>query len=187
MIALKQTAQRFMTSVTLIMVSACTTTQIAPPPVIDLEVSRPSIPAVSIPVPSAAVISELPNQDRVNLDAVPRSPSTLVTGKQNPAVIALLGTADAAQQEGDFESAQTALQRAQRIAPQDPDVYYRLAVTHRSLEDYRLAEQVALKGVSIVQGQSNQLRRFWLLIADIRMQSGDISAAEKADAMANRY
>ena len=60
-------------------------------------------------------------------------------------------------------------------------------VTHCNLEDYRLAEQVALKGISIVQGQTKELRRFWLLIADIRMQSGDIVAAEKAEHMASRY
>jgi hypothetical protein len=31
------------------------------------------------------------------------------------------------------------------------------------------------------------LRKFWLLIADIRMQSGDIVAAEKAEHTASRY
>ncbi|MFT7234528.1 MAG: hypothetical protein ACI9QV_000090 [Methylophagaceae bacterium] len=62
-----------------------------------------------------------------------------------------------------------------------------MAVTHRNLEDYRLAEQVALKGVSIVQGQPTELRKFWLLITDIRMQSGDIVATEKAEHIAGQY
>jgi tetratricopeptide (TPR) repeat protein len=144
-------------------------------------------PAVAIPVPDAPAISALPEPAEINKPIVPVSPTVIETRRQSDAVIALLNSAEAAQQQGDFKSAQTTLQRAQRIAPRDPNVYYKLAVTHRNLEDYRLAEQVALKGVSIVQGQRAQLRKFWLLIADIRMQSGDITAAEKAEKIAERY
>ena len=188
MINYKQASRRLIGSFTLVIVSACSTTPVMPPPpIVEIEIPRTPAPAVSIPAPDSTVISELPNQADINPTLVPVSPSTIASGQQSPAVIALLNSADTAQQQGNFKSAQTTLQRAQRIAPRDPEVYYKLAVTHRNLEDYRLAEQVALKGVSIVQGQTRQLRKFWLLIADIRMQSGDIVAAEKAEYRASRY
>lgn len=118
---------------------------------------------------------------------VPVSPTTIEQKKQSPAVIALLESAQQANRNGDTRSAQTSLQRAQRIAPQDPDVYYALANIHRDLQDYGLAEQVALKGVSIMQGQALQLKRFWFLIADIREEAGNTSGAKKARQTAALY
>lgn len=107
--------------------------------------------------------------------------------KQNSAVIALLENADQSRAAGDYRSAQGSLQRAQRIAPRDPQVYYSLSQTHLELEDYDLAEQVALKGVSLVQGNRDQLRNFWNLIAKIRLRAGDAEGARQAEIKANNY
>lgn len=107
--------------------------------------------------------------------------------QQSSAVIALLDNADQSRAAGDYRSAQGSLQRAQRIAPRDPQVYYSLSQTHLELEDYDLAEQVALKGVSLVQGNSDQLRNFWNLIAKIRLRAGDADGARQAEIKANRY
>lgn len=109
------------------------------------------------------------------------------TVTSSPSVIALLGNAEQQQQTGDYPSAINTLQRAQRIAPQDPTVYYQLAQTHRALETYTLAEHVALKGVSVAAGQAVILKKLWQLIADIRMQSGDSAGANKAKAQATKY
>lgn len=147
--------------------------------------------AIVLPLPedtisqSQAVIE--PIKTTPNTVIVPVSPSTIATSQQSPAVIALLDEASRYSQQGDLRSAQTRLQRAQRIAPHDPEIYYALAKTHVELQDYRLAEQVALKGVSIVQGQSNQLHRFWTLIAQIRTAAGNSSGAKQAQQTANRY
>ena len=97
------------------------------------------------------------------------------------AVTSLLNTAQQAELAQDYLSAQQALQRAQRIAPGDPAIYYRLANTHRSQQQYHLAEQIALKGISLVQGRVTQARRFWLLIAQIRLEQHDIIGAEQAE------
>lgn len=105
----------------------------------------------------------------------------------NPAVLALLSDAEKYQQQGNMPAAQSRLQRAQRIAPRDPKVYYQLAQTHSELEDFRLAEQVALKGVSYAQGDNAQLKRFWLLLADIRTKAGDKAGAKAAREQAARY
>lgn len=176
-------ARRLIGIASLLFISACAST---PPLSVPPPIKTPP-PAVAIPIPDSGGISELPEPVEINKPIVPVSPTVIETHRQSDAVIALLDSAETAQQQGDFKSAQTTLQRAQRIAPRDPAVYYNLAITHRNLEDYRLAEQVALKGVSIVQGQRDQLRKFWLLIADIRLQAGDIVAAEKAEHTASRY
>ena len=107
--------------------------------------------------------------------------------QQNSAVIALLDNADQSRAAGDFRSAQNSLQRAQRIAPRDPEVYFSLSQTHLELEDYDLAEQVALKGVSLVQGNNNQRKKFWNLIAKIRLRAGDANGARQAEAKASSY
>jgi cytochrome c-type biogenesis protein CcmH/NrfG len=120
-------------------------------------------------------------------ESVPVAPETTQAIPQNPAVIALLDQANSQSQQGDLQGAQTSLQRAQRIAPRDPQVYFSLAQTHLELADYSLAEQVALKGVSLVQGRPAELKRFWLLIAKIRYQAGDTAAAEQAQRTAEKY
>jgi tetratricopeptide (TPR) repeat protein len=124
-----------------------------------------------------------------NAEGIPVSPSTNSSrpAQQNTAVAGLLSEATNYSEQGDLRSAQTSLQRAQRIAPRDPEVYYALANTHLTLQDYGLAEQVALKGVSLVQGQAGQLNRFWSLIATIRTAAGNTSGAQQARDTANRY
>jgi tetratricopeptide (TPR) repeat protein len=116
-----------------------------------------------------------------------RTPSVETGQPRNPAVIALLADAEQSRLQGDYRAAQNSLQRAQRIAPTDAQVYYDLARTHLSLEDFDLAEQVALKGVSLVQGNAVQLRRFWKLIARIRLQAGDAEGARQAENKADGY
>lgn len=181
---------RGLTLLAFLLISACSMQPVTPPPIVDIEVPQASDPVISTPIPPRSVLKEMPDADIVepmSKPIVPVSPSTINTAQRSDAVIALLRSADESQQQGDLPAAQQTLQRAQRIAPQDPAIYYRLATTHRDLQDYRLAEQVALKGVSIVQGQSTELRKFWLLIANIRLQAGDINGAEQAEMTANQY
>jgi tetratricopeptide (TPR) repeat protein len=147
--------------------------------------------AIAIPLPEEAVNqsqqSTAPLTTEPNAISVPISPSVIEPAQQNTAVIALLNEANNYFKQGDLRSAQTSLQRAQRIAPRDPQVYYTLANTHLTLQDYGLAEQVALKGVSIVQGQPDQLNQFWNLIAFIRDAAGNTSGAKQARETASRY
>ena len=153
-------------------------------------VFKPSSPnglATPADIAKAKLIAGLAEQAQINKPIVPVSPATIEVDLQNDAVTILLDSAKAALLQGDLKSAQTILQRVQRIAPRDPNIYYKLASTHLDMKDYKLAENVALKGVSLAQGQDFQLRKFWLMIADIRMQSGDIIAAEKAEHTASRY
>lgn len=139
----------------------------------------------SYPEPAAdsAVVSPLPDDDISN--AASPSPAadptpTPVQTQQSPAVLALLDDAAQARASGDYRAAQGSLQRAQRIAPRDPAVYYSLAETHMEQEDYNLAEQVALKGVSVAQGNPYQSQRLWQLLAKIRLRAGDAAGSRAA-------
>tara|TARA_R110002049_G_scaffold146932_8_gene309561 strand:- start:166 stop:768 length:603 start_codon:yes stop_codon:yes gene_type:complete len=166
----------------------------SPPP--RVEQAKPVVNdgAVTIPLPDETTVrpsqqatTAEPLMSEPNALSVPVSPSAIQPAEQNTAVIALLNEANNYSKQGDLRSAQTSLQRAQRIAPRDPEVYYTLANTHLTLQDYALAEQVALKGVSIVQGQPDQLNQFWNLIAFIRTAAGDTSGAKQARDTASRY
>lgn len=159
----------------ILLISACTLTPIQPPPV----ESR------SVPVPRM----ETPAQpaEPVTTPVQPPIISEPQAAPSSPAVLALLEDARQFQQQGDYQAAQSRIQRAQRIAPRDPNIYYDLSQTHLQLKDYRLAEQVALKGVSYTQRDKSQLKRFWLLLAEIRSASGDRAGAKAAREKAESY
>jgi predicted Zn-dependent protease len=137
--------------------------------------------------PSPVFRSQKDEASVMESTAVPVAPKVVMQLQQNPAALALLETARKQTNDGQLRSAQSSLQRAQRISPKDPEVYYSLADTHRHLGEFLQAEQVALKGVAIAQGQNTKLRRLWQLIASIRTDAGDIEGANKAAAISRRY
>ena len=176
----------FMTGLMLSMLAACSTTPYQPsqPPVDDRS-SEPTLPQPP-ETPAYPPVEGAPAEQPRSAQPAP-SPQVQTPIKQSPAVVALLDKAEQARVSGDLRSAQNNLQRAQRIAPRDPKVYYSLAQTHMSLEDYDLAEQVALKGVSLSSGNNVLLKRFWQLLTEIRLRAGDVSGAEVAKLRAQKY
>ncbi|WP_151671822.1 tetratricopeptide repeat protein [Nitrincola schmidtii] len=121
-----------------------------------------------------------------------QSPSTQPSASQpgsvdNAAVVALLDTARQETSQGDLRAAQTRLERAQRIAPREPEVYFQLADVKRQLGQFMDAEQVALRGVDVASGQSAQLRRLWALVSQIRTEVGDLAGANDAREEASRH
>lgn len=148
----------------------------APEPRPQAEPTQPSEPAVVTPLPDSDPMPE----------PAP-SPAPQPQPQQSPAVLALLSDAEQSRAAGDYRGAQGSLQRAQRIAPRDPEVYYSLALTHMELEDYNLAEQVALKGISVAGNNRLQLQRLWKLIAKIRLRAGDPAGARQAEDKAAQY
>ncbi|WP_156899741.1 tetratricopeptide repeat protein [Marinobacterium litorale] len=106
---------------------------------------------------------------------------------QNAAVVALLDGAQVDTRSGDLRAAQNRLERALRIAPRDPQVYYQLADVQRRMGQFLQAEQVALKGVDVATGQAAALRRLWSLLALIRSDAGNPEGAKAAQREASRY
>ncbi|MED5509468.1 MAG: tetratricopeptide repeat protein [Pseudomonadota bacterium] len=187
------TPRLLMTGVFVAMMAGCSIAPSQAPraPVEDRDTeaeARPSPrPAPQEPASEPAVATPLPDSGPAATPSPSPAPAPQPQTQQSPAVVALLSDAEQSRDAGDYRAAQGSLQRAQRIAPRDPEVYYSLAVTHMELEDYDLAEQVALKGVSVAQGNAYQLRRLWQLLAKIRLRAGDPEGSRQAELKANQY
>ena len=157
------------------------------PPVVERgeapQVVQPAEPAAIGVDVSPGVVVESSSDNSV---AVPVA-TPMTSRAKNPAVIALLKNASNQKNSGQMSAAESSLERAQRIAPRDPEIYYELADIRRLEGQWPQAEQLALKGTNMAIGDVIMLRRLWLLIADIREQSGNHAAARKARQQAMQY
>ncbi|MDY0205798.1 MAG: tetratricopeptide repeat protein [Pseudomonas sp.] len=95
-------------------------------------------------------------------------------------VLALLTTAKAQQGSGDYNGAASSLERAQRIAPREPQVLYRLAEVRLAQGDAGQAEQLAQRGLSYSNGLPALQAGLWDLIARARTQQGNTAGAQEA-------
>jgi predicted Zn-dependent protease len=95
-------------------------------------------------------------------------------------VLALLTTAQQQQGSGDLNSAASSLERAQRIAPREPQVLYRLAEVRLAQGDAAQAEQFARRGLSYASGRPALQASLWNLIAQARERQGDPAGAAQA-------
>jgi hypothetical protein len=95
-------------------------------------------------------------------------------------VLALLTAAQQQQGSGDLNGAASSLERAQRIAPREPQVLYRLAEVRLAQGDAAQAEQFARRGLSYASGRPALQASLWNLIAQAREQQGDPVGAAQA-------
>lgn len=95
-------------------------------------------------------------------------------------VLALLTTAQQQQGSGDLNGASSSLERAQRIAPREPQVLYRLAEVRLAQGDAAQAEQLARRGLTYAGGRPQLQAGLWELIAQSREQQGDPQGAAQA-------
>jgi len=74
----------------------------------------------------------------------------------------LLQRSDVAANDKNYDRALALLERAQRIAPDQGEIYLRLAKVHRSRGEFALARSTAERGLLYCQGKSEcgALRRF---------------------------
>ncbi len=151
-----------------------------------LEPVKPPPGVTVTPLESTPIMRQ--TQDEAAVAPAWQEPAAPVSrNKLNPAVLALLDNASEQQRRGALQSAENSLERAQRISPREPEVYYRLAQLRQQKGLWEQAEQLALRGLELSGGQHELLRRFWLLIADIRMDAGDQVGAQKAQLKARRF
>lgn len=149
-------------------------------------VSVPTTPAM-VPPPSLPASGPAPMADGVpsaggqglarTLPAQP--PRQLADGSKVPAVQGLLQTAERERRAGRLDAAASALERAQRLAPQSAIVYQRLAEVRLQQKRPAEAEHLARKGVGFAAGAGAQAS-LWRLIADACRQQGRLQAAEEA-------
>ncbi len=95
-------------------------------------------------------------------------------------VLALLTTAQQQQEGGDFNGASSSLERAQRIAPREPQVLFRLAQVRLAQGDAAQAEQLARRALTYANGRPNLQAELWNVIAQAREKQGDSAGAALA-------
>ena len=112
---------------------------------------------------------------------IPSSSSGLAADEQlDGPVLALLTTAQQQQASGDLNGASSSLERAQRVAPREPQVLYRLAQVRMAQGDAAQAEQFARRGLTFASGRPDLQASLWGLIAQARDKQGDAAGAALA-------
>lgn len=95
-------------------------------------------------------------------------------------VLALLTTAQQQQSGGDLNGASSSLERAQRVAPREPQVLYKLAQVRLAQGDAAQAEQLSRRALTYANGRPSLQASLWELIAQSREKQGDAAGAAQA-------
>ncbi|WP_277053183.1 tetratricopeptide repeat protein [Zestomonas thermotolerans] len=111
---------------------------------------------------------------------IPQSGSLAADEQLDGPVLALLTTAQQQQGSGDLNGAASSLERAQRIAPREPQVLYRLAEVRLAQGDAAQAEQVAQRALTYAGGRPTLQASLWELIAQARERQGNAAGAAQA-------
>lgn len=106
---------------------------------------------------------------------------------QTPAVDSLVMAANENSQGGNLDSAVSSIERAIRIEPRNPALYYKLAVLRLKQSKPRLAEDIARKAALLAVNDNNIKKHSWLLIANARELQNNVEGAQKAKAEAAKY
>src|SRR5690606_20277821 len=127
------------------------------------------------PAPSSSA-----NQPPSAPSGIPSSGGLSADEQLDGPVLALLTTAQQQQAGGDLNGASSSLERAQRVAPREPQVLYRLAQVRMAQGDAAQAEQFARRGLTFANGRPALQASLWELIAQAREKQGDSSGAALA-------
>lgn len=148
-------------------------------PIVGSVSSQPSASVVGAPVTAPMTAPGYP-------PVAPMAPSGIPGGalaadeQLDGPVLALLTTAQQQQGGGDLNGASSSLERAQRIAPREPQVLYRLAEVRLAQGDAAQAEQLARRGLTYASGRPSLQTGLWGLIAQARERQGDPAGAAEA-------
>lgn len=108
-------------------------------------------------------------------------PPEAVATPLSPALLALLDRAAEATAAGDLDDAAAAVERALRLAPEEPELWYRLAEVRFAQGDWAGAEAMALRAID--RDRAGVWRRAsWQLIAEARLRAGDREGARETEA-----
>jgi hypothetical protein len=143
-------------------------------------------PATGSNYPAPAPYSSTPQYAAPAPSGIPRAGGSVLAADEqlDGPVLALLTSAQQQQSGGDLNGASSSLERAQRIAPREPQVLYRLAEVRLAQGDAAQAEQLARRGLTYANGRPALLGSLWNLIAQARERQGDAAGAAQARAQA---
>jgi hypothetical protein len=102
----------------------------------------------------------------------------------SPAIGSLIIAANQNSQIGNVESAVASIERAIRIEPRNPSLFYKLALLRLKQSKPRLAEDLAKKSALLAAGDNQLKKHSWLLIAHARELQKDFKGAREARAKA---
>jgi len=127
-------------------------------------------------------VKKLPMLEVIEQEKIP-----LKVQKHSAVIDKLLADAEKSiQQDKSFEAV-AILERALRIAPRNPLVFYKLATVRLGQGRFKLAENLAKKSELLAEGNARLKKKNWLLIADARKQAGDSKGADFAKQKAQKY
>jgi tetratricopeptide (TPR) repeat protein len=132
--------------------------------------SYASAPSTSYSMPSSAP------------SGIPKSNSGALSADEqlDGPVLSLLTTAQQQQGSGDLNGASSSLERAQRIAPREPQVLYRLAQVRLAQGDPSQAEEFARRALTYANGRPDLQSGLWNVIAQAKDRQGDSAGAKLA-------
>lgn len=136
-----------------------------PPPVV--ERGQPGTEPLPVEAPAGKTAGQVHTPSGIN-------------AVQSPAVVALLESAEQQANAGNLESSAASLERAIRIDPNNPVLWYHLATVRLEQGDSVQAEQLAVKSNRLAAGNHPQQARNWQLIAKARAARNDTVGASEA-------
>ena len=148
-------------------------------PIVGSVSSQPSASVVGGPVTAPMTAPGYPSVAPMAPSGIPGGALAADEQLDGP-VLALLTTAQQQQGGGDLNGASSSLERAQRIAPREPQVLYRLAEVRLAQGDAAQAEQLARRGLTYASGRPSLQTGLWGLIAQARERQGDPAGAAEA-------
>jgi len=120
-----------------------------------------------------AVVSDSPKTKKADKPPVaPQKPAVAVTS--------LLGKAERQRKAKDYKQATTTVERALRIAPEDPLLWQKLAEIKLDAGDAEQAEAMSLKSNEYAGDEDALKRRNWSIVYKARRLLGDREGARKA-------
>ncbi len=154
-----------------------------PAKVVDGTVVPPAATGVETEPPS------LPSTSDIQISAYrPPVQPTYTRPEPKRAVAALLRRAEGQRNSGDLDAATVSLERALRIAPDEPLLWHELAAVRMAQRRPDLVVQLAAKSNALASPQDRQLRGDnWRLIAGARRALGDSDGAREAERRAMSY
>lgn len=150
------------------------------------EAGTPAIASgtLSSSVPPAPIQADVFTSAPVESVALAAQSGQEVVATVNQAVTApvqsLLTTAQQQRAQGDLNGAASSLERALRIAPQEPQVLYRLSEIRLMQGDAAQSEQLAQRGLTYSANRPALQAGLWDLIAEAREKQGDAAGAADA-------
>lgn len=134
--------------------------------------------------PGSVQSPEAPGQEAIQLTPFqPIEPPASLS----PAVDALVLAANENTTKGNIDTAAASLDRALKIEPRNPALYYKLALLKLKQNKPQEAENLARKSALLAAGDRRLKKHSWLLIAHAREMQRDFKGAQKARVKAESF